>query len=231
MTLFLSLLPVYLFGNLHCMGMCGPLVMLLGQHRYRFFYFLGRLSSFSLAGMLAGELGSVLHLFLKHYFLAEIVSLICGSAMIGWGIFKTFHQGTASSSSTARSLLRPLHRWTANLMLKDSAAAVFLFGFFTVALPCGQTLLVFSACALSGSGWVGLFNGFAFALLTTPSLVLSMHALTFLKRYKHYDRAVLGICSIAVGILACCRGLAEIGWIPHLVLNPDASSSYHLVIY
>ena len=67
--------------------------MLLGQHRYRFFYFFGRLVSFSLAGLVAGELGAVLHLFLKHYYLAEIVSLICGIFMIGWGIQK--HSGFA----------------------------------------------------------------------------------------------------------------------------------------
>lgn len=85
MTLFFSLLPLYLFGNLHCIGMCGPLVMLIGRHRHRYFYFAGRVASFSLAGLLAGELGAVLHLVLKQYFLAEIVSLMCGCAMMAWG--------------------------------------------------------------------------------------------------------------------------------------------------
>lgn len=231
MTLFFSLLPLYLFGNLHCMGMCGPLVMLLGQHHYRFFYFGGRLLSFSLAGMLAGELGAVLHVVLKQYYLAEIVSFLCGIAIMGWGIQKMTGWQSQRPSSTKHTPLNALHRWVSTLLLKDTGLSTFLFGFFTVALPCGQTLVVFSACALAGDAWIGLGNGFAFALLTTPSLVLAMHTLTLFKRFKQYDRAVLGSCSILVGLLACCRGLAEMGWISHFVINPDAAPSYHLVIF
>lgn len=231
MTLFFSLLPLYLFGNLHCIGMCGPLVMLLGQHRHRYYYFFGRIASFSLAGFLAGELGAVLHIILKQYFLAEIASFLCGIAMMAWGFMKIFHVQITTAPKGSHSLLNPLHRWVSSLMLKDTGCSTFLFGFFTVALPCGQTLVVFSACALAGSGLIGFGNGFAFALLTTPSLVLAMHTLTFFKKFKHYDGVILGACSILVGALACCRGLAEIGWISHWVLNPDASTPYHLVIY
>src|SRR5215203_4067712 len=94
MALFLTLLPLYLFGNVHCLGMCGPLVIMLGQHRYRYFYFIGRLLSFSLAGMLAGEAGAVLNVILKQYHLAESASFFFGGVifimglhtLIGWQI-------------------------------------------------------------------------------------------------------------------------------------------------
>jgi len=231
MTLFFSLLPLYICGNLHCMGMCGPLVMLLGQHRYRLFYFVGRLLSFSLTGLLAGELGSVLHLLLKEYYLAEIVSLVCGIGIIGWGIKKMMGWKSQFIQIHHNSSLSSLHRWSSTLMLKDNGWSTFLFGFFTVALPCGQTLVVFSACALAGNAWVGLGNGFAFALLTTPSLVIAMHTLTFFKKFKRYDQSIIGGCSIFVGLLACFRGLAEIGWIDHWVLNPEAPPLYHLIIF
>jgi sulfite exporter TauE/SafE len=231
MTLFFSLLPLYIFGNLHCMGMCGPLVMLLGQHRYRFFYFVGRLISFSLAGLVAGELGAVLHVFLKQYYLAEIISFLCGILIIGWGIQKMRGNPVKFTISSRNSSLNALHHWVSTLLLKDNGWSTFLFGFFTVALPCGQTLVVFSACALAGNPWVGLSNGFAFALLTTPSLVIAMHTLMLFKKFKQYDQIIIGGCSIFVGVLACCRGLAEMGWIEHLILNPNASASYHLVIF
>jgi sulfite exporter TauE/SafE len=205
--------------------------MLLGQHRYRLFYFLGRLLSFSLAGLLAGELGAVLHLFLKQYYLAEIASLVCGIALIGWGITKILGWQRKQLVNNKPSYLNALHRWVSSLMLKDTGWSTFLFGFFTVALPCGQTLVVFSACALAGNAWVGLGNGFAFALLTTPSLVIAMHTLSLFKKFKRYDQKIIGGCSIFVGLLACCRGLAEIGWMNHWVLNPEAPTIYHLVIF
>ncbi len=230
MTLFFSLLPLYLFGNIHCLGMCGPLVMLIGQHRFRFFYFIGRLSSFSLAGLLAGEGGAVLHFFLKRFYLAETVSLLCGIVIMGWGLQKILGR-QAVPKLFKKQTLNPMHQWISTLLLKDTIVATFLFGFFTVVLPCGQTLIVFSACALSGNAWVGLGNGFAFALLTSPSLFMAMHTLTLFKKFKPYDRAVLGVSSIVVGLLAFCRGLAEIGLISHWIINPNAPTYYHLVIY
>jgi sulfite exporter TauE/SafE len=133
--------------------------------------------------------------------------------------------------SSKHSLFSGIHHWISTLMLKDTGWSTFLFGFFTVALPCGQTLVVFSACALVGDAWVGLANGFALALLTSPSLIIAMHTLSLFKNLKHYDRAVLGGCSILVGLLAIGRGLAEMGWISHWILNPDAPTPYHLVVY
>lgn len=231
MTLFFSLLPLYLFGNLHCMGMCGPLVMLLGQHRSRLFYFLGRVFSFSLAGLIAGELGAVLHLLLKKVYLSESASLLSGLFMMGWGLQKLNIRHKKKTISSSPHFLNRLHQWLSSFLFKDSKWNSFLLGFFTLALPCGQTLIVFSACALAGDPWIGLLNGFAFALLTSPSLMLAMHALTLFKNSKHYDKAIIGGSSMLVGLLACCRGLAELGWIPHFILNPWTSTHYHIVIF
>lgn len=230
MTLFFTLLPLYLFGNVHCFGMCGPLVMLIGQHRYRYLYFAGRLVSFSLAGFIAGELGAVLHVFLKQYYLAESISLIFGTIiiLIGFNILFNWHW---LNFIPRLKPLQSLNQALSLLILKETPLSTFLFGFFTVALPCGQTLVVFSACALAGDAWIGLMNGFAFALLTTPSLVIAMHTLHFFKTLKKYYQTILGLSSILVGLLACCRGFAEMGIIPHWVLNPGSPTHYHIVIF
>jgi len=210
--------------------MCGPLVMLIGSHPYRQFYFLGRIFSFTLAGFIAGELGAVLHSFLKIYHFAEILSLGLGTMIIligfnilfSWNLFKFL---------PLLKILKSINHALSSLMLKEKPSSTFLFGVFTVALPCGQTLVVFSACALAGEAWVGLFNGFAFALLTTPSLILAMHTLTFFKNLKQYYQLILGLSSVLVGLLSVCRGLAEMGWISHLILNSQSSTYYHIVIF
>ena len=230
MTLFFSLLPLYLLGNIHCMGMCGPLVMLLGQHRFRLFYFIGRVTSFSLAGLMAGEAGAVVHHFFKHFYLSELISFLSGGAIVCFGCYKLFGRPFIQIRFN-HPFIERIQQTIGTLMLKDRRWPTFLFGFFTVALPCGQTLLVFSACALVGDPLIGLGNGFAFALLTSPSLFLSMHAYPLLKKFKGYDRPILGLSSLVVGGLAICRGLAEAGWISHWVINPNASSNYHMVIF
>lgn len=230
MTLFFSLLPLYLFGNVHCLGMCGPLVMLIGQHRYRYYYFIGRLLSFSLTGGLAGEIGAVLHVLLKSYYLSEVMSFLFGGIILGIG-FKTLSGRRLPSISFIAPKMAKINQMLSTLMLRDTAWSTFLFGFFTVALPCGQTLVVFSACALAGDLGIGLLNGFALAFLTTPSLILAMHTHLLFRKLKKYYQTVLGVCSLLIGFLAICRGLAEIGWIPHWILNPEAPASYHIVIF
>lgn len=225
MTLFLSLFPVYLLGNLHCLGMCGPLVMMLGQNPYRYFYFFGRLISYALAGFAAGELGALIHLVLQTLHLAAAASFLFGLFFLVLGIAEL--KGNPLSFQWLQKKLEPLNRSLSLLLLKEQPWPAFLFGFFTVFLPCGQTLLVFSACALYGDGLAGLINGAAFALLTSPSLLAAMQLHTLLHRLKRYYRVSLACCALLVAGLAICRGMAEMGWIPHLVL----SEMYHVVIY
>lgn len=230
MTLFIMLLPLYLFGNIHCLGMCGPLVMMIGQHRYRYFYFIGRIISFTLAGLIAGELGAVLYVYLHKYYLAAIFSIACGILIMGIGLNTLFSWIVFERTNQWR-WMSTLNQKLSSLMLKDTGKSTFLFGFFTVALPCGQSLIVFSACALTGDALTGLFNGFALALLTTPSLFIAMHARNLFSRFKGYTNTVLGLTSVAIGLLACFRGFADIGWISHWILNPESSPSYHIVIF
>lgn len=230
MTLFFTMLPLYLLGNFHCLGMCGPLVMMLGKHRFRYFYFAGRLISFGLAGMLAGEAGAVLQVILSYYHIPVLVSLLFGGIILLVALFTLIGWHYPGNSLLARSLGKFNHSLSL-LMLKDQAWSSFLFGFFTIALPCGQTVIVFSACALSGDPWIGLFNGFMFALLTTPSLFMAMHTHHLFIKLKNQYNTIIGVLGLIVGMLAICRGLAEIETIPHLILNPDAESKYHIVIY
>lgn len=230
MTLFFTLLPVYLLGNVHCLGMCGPLVLTIGRHRHRHFYFFGRLLSFALTGMLAGEAGAVLNILLKKYHISEATSFLFGTVILLIGI-STLTGWTFIPIKTLSKSMQPIQKKLSLLMLKDTIWSTFFFGFFTVFLPCGQSLLVFSACALSGSAAIGLFNGFALALLTSPSLFFAMQMHSVFKKFKNQYNLILGLCSIFIGFLALCRGFAELELIPHLILNPNSPPHYHIVIY
>lgn len=219
MSLLLTLLPIYLFGNLHCLGMCGPLVMMIGQHRYRGLYFLGRALSYTLTGWLAGYLGFVLGMILSHYHVGAGVSLIFGVILIYLGLFdlpKWTGKGLANLNNTLTLLI-----------LRDQPLPTFLFGFFTILLPCGQTLIVFSACAMAQVAWVGALNGFVFALLTSPSLFLAMRLTQVLARFQRFSNVIISSTACGVGILSLMRGMAEMGWIPHLILN----EKYHMVLW
>ncbi len=230
MALLLTMLPFYILGNLHCIGMCGPLVMMLGQHRWRYMYFAGRVTSFTLAGMLSGEIGAVFNLILSRYHISALTCFAFGTAII------------AIATNTLMGWHYPGHQWLAKklsrvnhnlslLILSDQPWSTFLFGFFTVALPCGQTLIVFSACALSGDPLIGMLNGLVFALLTSPSLVLAMHTYNLFQKMKKYYNRIMGILGLLIGLLAWARGLAEMQLISHWTFELWFAPHYHIVIY
>ena len=230
MTLLLAMLPLYIFGNFHCLGMCGPLVMMIGHHRYRNWYFFGRTLSFSLAGFIAGGLGAVAGAFFKQFFFAETISICFGVILIVLGVCTLTGRSYPGHAWLGRRLAKA-NQSLSFLILRDSPYPTFLFGFFTIALPCGQTLIVFSACALSGDPLVGLINGLAFALLTSPSLFFAMHAHALLRNARQYYQPVIGISALLVGVVAILRGVAEAGLISHWTINLFSSETYHLAIF
>ncbi len=208
MTLFLTLFfPYYLLGNLHCAGMCGPLVLMIGQHRCRYWYFLGRAFSFTLTGMAAGESGAVLNLLLHQYHIPAAANMVFGAVILLVGCYSLAGKQYPGHLWLSKRLGGANQRLSL-LMLRDRAWPTFLFGFFTIALPCGQTLVVFSACALSGDLWVGMGNGLAFALLTSPSLFFAMHAHLLFRRLKPHYNTILGVCSLAIGVFTLYKGFA-----------------------
>ena len=226
MSLFFSLLPLYLFGNLHCLGMCGPLVMLISRNPHRLFYFWGRICSFSLAGLLAGMSGEVVQLFLQDFSVSALPSLLLGGwilliasqAFPKWIFTSLFHS----------TFWKKIEKNLALLALYNSPKGMFFCGMSTLLLPCGQTLIVFAACALTPDPRVGLGTGFAFPMHTSPSLwfALKMGRMLSLQKFPRY---LISAPQTVVGLLICCRGFAELGWIPHLILYQ--SDSYHFSLF
>ena len=214
MSTFILLFPLFLLGNIHCFGMCGPLVMTIGRHRYRVQYFLGRILAFSCVGMIAGEMGEAVTVYLKEYSLGAIAIILLGFGMFFMGFIKVLGGGLGTEWLANR--FKGISSHLTLLMLQDRAWPLFLFGLCTVLLPCGQSLIVFSSCALAADPWIGLLCGFSLAFFTTPSLWLAMHASSMVKTWRGKEDLVIGFCGIAVGLLAMARGFAELGWIDHL---------------
>jgi len=230
MTLLIAMLPLYLLGNFHCVGMCGPLVMMLGKNKYRYFYFLGRTLSFTTVGALSGGIGAFLHQILSRYHLSALLSISLGGLMVVMGLTTLLGRQMPLNSYMANRF-KGIHQRISELLLKDSPVTTFAFGFLTIALPCGQTIVVFSACALFGSVFIGLINGLAFALITSPALFFAMHAQKLFQRFKNQFHPLMGGLAMMVGSLAICRGLAEIEWIHHWIIHPNSLNRIHIVMF
>ena len=122
MTLFFAMLPVYLFGNLHCIGMCGPLVAMIGRHHFRAYYFLGRLASFTLAGWIAGALGAVVTGIFAYYHVSALASFLFGGIILAAAIASLWNRPLPGLSFLAK----PSQKLSL-LMLRDRRWATFFF--------------------------------------------------------------------------------------------------------
>lgn len=219
MSLLFAMLPIYLLGNLHCLGMCGPVAMLLGTSPYRGFYLLGRLLSFTLAGTIAGFFGEVINSVFASYHLSGWFSIIFGTGMAGIGVTVLFGIDLPYSHAFAKKFSF-LHHYLNSLLFSQEPWPLFLVGFLTIFLPCGQTLIVYSACALSGSAFIGTLNGLVFGVLTTPSLLLAMRAKRWMTGVKGWYHPLVGGMAVCVGSVTVLRGVAEWGIIPHVGIHP-----------
>ena len=228
MNTLVALLPLYLLGNLHCLGMCGPLVMWLGRHPYRYWYFLGRTLSFTLAGFMAGMLGWVFQIELAQYHFTALASLGLGVGLAIAGS-RYFIPWKFSFSNPLRrrlgKLTASISMQLAGLMEQEQRWPSFWFGFCTILLPCGQTLVVYSSCAVAGEPFWGFFNGCIFALLTSPSLLVAMHSGRRLAAARFYYLPLMGLAFFAASALTLLRALADLQCIPHCRLGA------HLVIF
>lgn len=229
MAFILSLIPLYLIGNFHCLGMCGPLVMWLSKHPFRNAYFLGRLFSFTLVGICAGELGFILTYFFKEWKISFILSLLFGLIFIFFGLSR-FIKLPSYQPKFLASQMRLFSNKIAPLVMKEKFLPIFIFGTATIVLPCGQSLMVFSLSALTESPLMGGINAAVFALLTTPSLWFAMQASSPFKLLKKYYQNIMGSFTIMIGILSLLRAFASEEMIPHLSFTLS-SNAYPIVIF
>lgn len=207
----LSMLPYYLFSNFHCFGMCGPIAALVGKHPFWRFYLLGRIAGFTLFCTFFALFGEWISWNLGPF--QGMLSIVAGFCLILFSVY---------------SLRFP---WGQTLFLtlfnRKDRRTPWLIGLCTPLLPCGQSLMVFTFCALLGNGMQGVFQGLLFSILTTPSLFLAIKGMNVLMKYKKIFDPMIKITTVSVGMLAVLRGLAELDLIDHYAIIPDL----HLMLW
>lgn len=193
---FLAFLTLGLLGSAaHCVGMCGPLVMLItgryGQpHLGRssavatLWYSAGRVGTYACLGAIAGGFGGVLHTVGQAAGLQRLAALVAGLTLVTWGLI-----GATTTTRRARALTgwwsRLTHR-LANRAPRHPITAGLLLGL----LPCGLLWTAVVGALASGSALHGAVALIAFGLGTAPALFGVAMAQSF---FDHHRTAMLRI--------------------------------------
>lgn len=209
-------LLVGLLGGGHCVGMCGGIVgamsMTLPGNRpkppFLFGYNLGRIASYTLAGLIAGTVGSS-SLFLDRilpveqvlFALANVMLILLGLYLAG--IWRVLTRLEALGGKIWRRV-QPLSR---HLLPVRSLWQAFLLGTLWGWLPCGLVYSVLVAAIASASPTGGALLMLAFGLGTLPTLLTMGMAAVKLKSWlqRLWLRRVSGLIVVTFGITGLLR--------------------------
>lgn len=209
-TTYLMLFVIGIFTSLHCVGMCGGIMLsqsitINKGSKFKnllpsLLYNVGRLTSYTLLGGLVGALGSVFSLSLSTQasisILAGLFMIIMGFNMSGFKLFRGINLKLPFS----------------NCKSSNKKSSPLIVGLLNGFMPCGplQTMQLYALA--SGSFLKGASSMFIFGLGTIPLMLifsLAINAINMKSTKKLIKFS--GILIVILGILMANRGFTLLG--------------------
>ncbi|MFG0257534.1 MAG: sulfite exporter TauE/SafE family protein [Phycisphaerales bacterium JB043] len=226
-------------GSLHCAGMCGAFVLVAvgadGQPRaplsLHASYHLGRLTTYTTLGVLAGALGSAIDLGGHIVGWQRTASIIAGASMIVFGVLALLRlHALAPRQLPSPTFLRRLAEHGHRLAIEQTPMArAAIVGLLTTLLPCGWLYLFVLVAMGTGSAPSGALSMGAFWLGTLPVMVtLGFGVSAIAGRFSRAIPHVTVIAVIAVGVWTITmRAPLDAGLLERtsMVQNPRMHSS------
>ena len=175
LALGLSCFLMGLAGSLHCLGMCGPLLLTFGSVRGEWMGWrgllichMGRVWTYALLGTLAGGLGGEMQRRAIVLGWQRPLALILGAALVLLGLLLATGRPLVRQSGPACPMGR-LGRWT-SVLRREAPMARFLLGVCMGFLPCGLVYGALLIAATTASPLAGAGAMVCFGLGTSPVL-------------------------------------------------------------
>jgi sulfite exporter TauE/SafE len=184
-NLYTSAFLLGLLGGVHCVGMCGGIVAALtfglpeqvrkrpwAMAPYLVAYNLGRISSYALAGALAGSIGYLAANLVTVHYAQQALRIIAGLFMVILGLYLAdWWKGLARLEAIGGLAWRRIEPLGRKLLPVTTPTQAILVGLIWGWLPCG---MVYSALVWSmtgGSAVEGALLMLAFGAGTLPTLL------------------------------------------------------------
>ncbi len=201
-----------LAGSLHCVGMCGPIVLMLPVQRksklesflYILMYHSGRLLAYFTIGILFGLLGK--GLFLSGF--QQRLSILVGVIMIiiiliPSSLFKKYN-----FSKPFYFIIAKIKSKLGFYIKNKSKISSFFIGFFNGYLPCGLVYMaLLGAISMATPLWGGIYM-VIFGLGTIPLLSILIFAGNFVNlSIRNKIQKAIPVLVVIMGLLFILRGL------------------------
>lgn len=209
------LYSAFIFGlisSFHCIGMCGPIAMMLPVDRHNetkkvtqiVTYHLGRLTAYSTIGLIFGLLGRV-------FFLAGLqqkLSIFIGLAMI---LVVLIPEKIFSKYNFSKPVYKVISKIKSGLgahFKNRSYKSLFIIGLLNGFLPCGMVYVaLFGAIAMQSAG-LGVLYMLLFGLGTVPLMTIFLYINSVLTAsFRNRIQKVIPYVAVVIGVLFILRGL------------------------
>lgn len=201
-----------LISSLHCIGMCGPIAMMLPVSHDNpnkkvlqiMVYHFGRIFSYAILGFVFGLLGRGLYL----AGFQQNVSIIVGILMILVALTpeKTFAK--YNFSKPIYRLISKVKTLLGNQFKRKSTDAIFTIGILNGFLPCGMVYAaLFGAVAMQNEIYSSFYM-ILYGLGTVPLMSAVVYVSNFLSlSFRSKLQRVIPIVICAIGVMFILRGL------------------------
>lgn len=224
------LFTAFIFGlisSLHCIGMCGPIALMLPVDRTNkakkvtqiISYHLGRLIAYGTIGLIFGILG-------KGFYLAGLqqnLSLFIGVVMI---VMLLIPEKAFAKYNFSKPIFKLISKGKATLgsqFKNKSYKSLITIGLLNGFLPCGMVYVALFGAIAMQSATYGIYYMLLFGLGTVPmmSSVVYLNSLMSIS-FRNRIQKIIPMVGVIIGVLFILRGLG-IG-IPYV--SPSISSLF-----
>nr|WP_315240520.1 sulfite exporter TauE/SafE family protein [uncultured Flavobacterium sp.] len=201
-----------LISSLHCVGMCGPIAMMLPvDHQNEakkvtqiITYHLGRLTAYATIGLIFGLLG-------RGFFLAGLqqkMSIFIGLAMIAVVLIPERIFSKYNFSKPVYKVISNIKSTLGKQFKNKSYKSLFTIGLLNGFLPCGMVYVaLFGAIAMQSAGF-GILYMLLFGLGTIPLMTIVVYIHSLLKLpFRNKIQKAIPYVAIVIGVLFILRGL------------------------
>jgi hypothetical protein len=222
-----------LVSSLHCIGMCGPIAMMLPvdsknptkKANQILFYHAGRLTSYSALGLLFGLLGKGLYL----AGMQQRFSIVLGILMILIALIPEKILAQYNFSKPVHQLISKLKSGLGNQFKRKSADAFFIIGVFNGLLPCGLVYAALFGAIAMQNVTLSIIYMLLYGLGTVPLMSAVVYVSSILSLpFRNKLQKIVPLITVIIGILFVLRGMGlDIACVSpgnvHLFVQADAN--------
>ncbi|UCD37679.1 MAG: sulfite exporter TauE/SafE family protein [Fidelibacterota bacterium] len=219
-----------LIGSLHCIGMCGPIaVMLPGRTETiarvvtgRLLYNIGRTLTYALMGLIIGFLGRSISL--AGY--QQAIGFIVGGGLIASVLLPARVRGWFLTRAGIGRMVEPLKRVVGALLTRGSNSSLLFLGICNGFLPCGLVYAALGSSLMVEGPIQGMLYMANFGVGTIPvMLAMSFTGKLFNAAVRRKLARLLPVGVVILGLLFILRGLS-LG-IPYISPDVDRMMEQH----